>query len=150
MQDLSDDMIAAGKLIDSSDIAGRVSYMKHSFFEPQPLTDASAFFIRQCTHNWCDRDVVRMFKAIVPGLEASGPGTPFLINETIMPEPGTMGMSDERSLRQIDMLMMIALGGKQRTQREFEALLKEADPRFEVCSAHVEGSMGLLEVQLKS
>ncbi|VUC28458.1 unnamed protein product [Clonostachys rosea] len=151
VQDNSQDMLDAAKHVPTNaDVADRISYMKHDFFEAQPVKDAAAFFMRQCTHNWSDRDVVRIFKGMVPGLEASGPGIPFLINDTIIPEPGSIPLHEERALRQMDMLMMIGLGAKQRTKAEFAALLKEADQRYEIVNAYAEGSsMGLLEVQLK-
>ncbi|KAK2764514.1 hypothetical protein FQN54_009209 [Arachnomyces sp. PD_36] len=150
VQDGSNDMLVQGKALLGDDVRGRVSFMQHSFFEPQPLKDAGCFLIRQCTHNWCDKDVVTMFKSIVPGLEASKPGTPFLVNDIIMPEPGTIPRHSERELRQIDLIMLVAFGAKQRTRAEFEALLKEADSRFVI--RHVQGEglpLGLLEVYLE-
>ncbi|KAL7623512.1 hypothetical protein AAE478_007195 [Parahypoxylon ruwenzoriense] len=144
------DMLVEGQKLLTDDVRDRVTFMQHSFFELQPLKDAGCFLIRQCTHNWCDRDVVTMFKGIVPGLEASKPGTPFLINDIIMPEPGTIPRHSERELRQIDMIMLIAFGAKQRTKAEFEALLKEADPRYVIRSVQGEGApLGLLEVHLE-
>ena len=69
---------------------------------------------------------------MVPALEKCYPRTPFLINDIIMPESGTTTRLEERHLRQVDMTMLVALGSKQRTEREFNTLLKEADPRFKV------------------
>ncbi|KAI1144405.1 O-methyltransferase [Hypoxylon sp. FL0543] len=149
VQDGSAEMLAQGKKLDLRDIQGRVTWMQHNFFEPQPLCDVAAFFIRQCTHNWCDRDVVTIFKSFVPGLEGSKPGTPLLINDTVIPEPGTRPAYSERGLRRMDMMMFVNFGAKQRTKKEFEALLKEADPRYEIHNVHADGSMGLLEVQLR-
>lgn len=180
-------MLAQGKrLLSESDDPtltdseeGRVQFMQYNFFHPQPLRDVSAFFIRQCTHNWCDRDVVAILRGFVPGLEGSAPGTPLLINDTsmlgplstwlfplfllhlvefpdmltqtkiVLPVPGTIPLPDERSLRQLDLLMMICLGAKQRTLAEFEGLLKEADPRYKLKAVHAQGTMGLMEVHLE-
>ncbi|ORY04449.1 S-adenosyl-L-methionine-dependent methyltransferase [Clohesyomyces aquaticus] len=143
-------MLAEGSKLLGGDVEGRVSFMQHSFFEPQPLTGVGAFLMRQCTHNWCDRDVVTMFKSIVPGLEGSKQDTPFLINDIIMPEPGTISRLAERELRQIDMIMLVSFGAKQRTKSEFEALLKKADPRYRIHSVWGEGKpLGLLEVRLE-
>ncbi|KAH9904187.1 S-adenosyl-L-methionine-dependent methyltransferase [Xylariomycetidae sp. FL2044] len=150
VQDQSPAMLAAGKNLGIADLSDRISFMEYNFFEPQPLRNISAFFIRQCTINWCDRDVVAIFKAIVPGLEGSAPGTPLLINDTIMPEPGERPLHEERAMRQIDIIVMVALGSKQRTLAEFESLLREADRRYEIRSVHAGGSMGLLEVHLRS
>ncbi|KAI0841458.1 O-methyltransferase [Hypoxylon sp. FL0890] len=148
VQDGSADMLAQGKKLDLHDIEGRVTWMQHNFFQPQPLCDVAAFFIRQCTHNWCDHDVVTILKSFVPGLEGSKRGTPLLINDTIIPEPGTRPAHEERGLRQMDMMMFVNFGAKERTKKEFEALLKEADPRYEIHNAHADGAVGLLEVHL--
>lgn len=123
--------------------------MQHSFFDPQPLKDVSAFLLRQCTHNWCDVDVVAMLKAVVPGLEGSKPGTPLLINDIIMPEAGVYPRLVERELRQIDMIMLVAFGAKQRTEAEFRSLLQQADQRYKVRKVHSEGPHGILEVILR-
>lgn len=141
-------MLAQGRARDLSDLKGRISFMKHSFFDPQPIGNVGAFFIRQCTHNWCDRDVVTILKSFVPGLEKSAPGTPLLINDTVLPEPGSKSLNEERTLRQMDMLMFVVLGAKQRTTKEFQALLKKADPRYEIRQIHADGSMGLVEAYL--
>jgi hypothetical protein len=126
-----------------------VSFSKANFFEPQPYKGAAAYLLRQCADNWADHDVVTMFKAVVPGLEGSAPDTPFLINDIVMPEPGTVPRLWEREMRQADMVMMVSFGAKQRTKAEFEALLKEADPRYEIRNVHDQGALGVLEVYLK-
>ena len=45
--------------------------------------------------------------------------------------------------------MLVNCGSKQRTKAEFEALLKEADPRYEIQNVYDDGPLGLLEVYLK-
>ena len=149
VQDGSADMLAQGKALLSDDVRSRVSFTEHNFFEPEPLRDVGAFIMRQCTHNWCDRDVITMFKCIVPGLEGSKSGTPFLINDIVMPEPGTWPRHLEHGLRQIDMIMLVCFGAKQRTTAEFNTLLKQADPRYEIRKVHADGPLGLLEVHLQ-
>ena len=149
VQDGSADMIAQGKVSLDHNIQDRVSFMEHDFFEPEPLRDVAAFIMRQCTHNWCDRDVVTMFRGIVPGLEGSEPGTPFLINDIVMPEPGTWPLHAEYGLRQIDMIMLVGFGAKQRTAAECDALLKEADSRYEIRRVYADGPLGLIEVHLQ-
>ncbi|OAG05884.1 sterigmatocystin 8-O-methyltransferase precursor, partial [Paraphaeosphaeria sporulosa] len=125
---------------------GRVKFIQHNFFNPQPIKGAGVYLLRQITHNWSDADCVKILRAIVPVLE---PSTSLLINDTIMPEHGARTRYEERSLRQVDMMMFVALGAKQRTLQDFRNLLHAADPRLQVCrTIHAEGSMGLIEVQL--
>lgn len=142
-------MLAEGRDSLSNELRPCVTYLQHSFFEPQTTKDAAAFLIRQCTHNWVDRDVVTIFKSFVPGLESSSPGTPLLINDIIIPEPGTWPRHQERLVRQVDMVMLVNCGSKQRTKAEFESLLKKADLRYEIRNAYDNGPLGLLEVYLK-
>jgi len=123
--------------------------MQHSFFDPQPLGDAAAFILRACALNWCDADVVTMFRCLVPGLERSKPDTPLLINDLIVPVQGSLTRDFERGLRQIDLVMMVCFGGKLRTEKEFKELLKQADERFEIRNYSPEGLTGLLEVYLR-
>lgn len=148
MQDGSEELLAQGRARNLGDVAGRVTFMEHNFFDAQPPLNAGAYFIRQVLHNWSDHDCVRILKALVPALEQCRPRTPLLINETILPEDGSKTRYEEHSLRQVDMLVMVALGAKQRTQAEFQKLLHAADPRLEIVRVYGEGSMGLIEVQL--
>ena len=111
---------------------GRITFMVHDFFSEQPVKDAGAYFLRQVTHNWNDEDCVKIFKALVPAIEAAGPGTPLLINDTIVPEHGTTSRYQEHAFRQVDIMMLVALGAKQRTEKEFAELLARADARLKV------------------
>ncbi|KAI1164194.1 O-methyltransferase [Nemania serpens] len=149
VQDSNAHMLAEGRESLPESLSGRVSYLQHSFFEPQPTKDAAAFLIRQCTHNWADKDVVTIFKSFVPGLENSSADTPLLINDIIIPEPGVWPRHEERIVRQVDMVMLVSFGSKQRTRAEFEMLLKEADLRYEIRNVFDNGPLGLLEVYLK-
>lgn len=149
VQDGSADMLAEGEKLLTDDVRGRISFTKANFFQPQQYKGAAAYLMRQCTHNWADHDVVKMFKSVVPALEQSSPDTPFLINDVVLPEVGSVSRLKEREMRQADMVMLVSFGAKQRTQAEFAALLKEADPRYEIRKALDIGALGLLEVYLK-
>lgn len=144
-------MLAVGEKNAPSELRDRLSFTQANFFAAQQYKGAAAYLIRQCTHNWADHDVVTMLKGIVPGLEGSAPGTPLLINDMIMPEPGAKDVPRmwERERRQADMVMLVCYGAKQRTVSEFQGLLKEADPRYVIRKVHAErGALGILEVVL--
>ncbi|KAI0545025.1 O-methyltransferase [Xylaria curta] len=151
VQDNSELMLAQGKRLLEPSLHNRVSFMKHDFFTRQPqLQDTAAYLIRQCTHNWSDADLVTILRALVPGLESAEPRIPLLINDTVMTVPGSRPLVDERALRQIDMLMFVVLGSKQRSVAEFKDVLKKADERYEIEKVHSEGAMGLIEVRLRT
>ncbi|KXG50244.1 Winged helix-turn-helix transcription repressor DNA-binding [Penicillium griseofulvum] len=134
VQDLSEQMLSQVKEESVSSTGGRVTFQRHNFFEPQPVHDA-----------------IKITRAIVPALEKCAPGTPLLLNEVILPESGSVSRHIEHHLRQVDVTMMVVLGAKQRSRREFEKLLKQADPRYEVVRTFDNPmGVGLLEVHLKA
>ena len=129
---------------------GRITFQQQDFFEPQPIHDADAFLLRQCLHNYNDTDCIKIIGAVVPALEKCKEGTPFLINDIIMPRSGTTIRYEEHYLRQFDFCMLTLVGGKQRTEQEFDDLLKAADPRLEIVKVFKNPlGPGLLEVHLK-
>lgn len=132
MQDVSKDMLSQSQQLQTDDLQGRVTFMQHSFFDQQPVHDASVYFIRQCIHNWNDSDCIRILRAFVPALEKCKPRTPLLINDTILPGLNARTKTEEHDLRQLDIGMLVVVGAKQRTERQFEHILKQADERFEV------------------
>ncbi|KAK7960751.1 hypothetical protein PG988_011965 [Apiospora saccharicola] len=151
VQDTNRDMLRQGAVKLTDDIRDRVSFMEHSFFESQPPiqgVNACAFLLQQCAHNWAGPDVVAIFKALVSGLESAGPDTPLLINEIILPGRGEWPRHQERLARQTDIAMMAVHGAKERTRAEFEALLKEADPRYEIRTVFDDGPLGVLELAM--
>ena len=112
----------------------RVEFEAYDLFTPQPRTDADAFLLRRCLHNNSDSDCIRILKAVVPGLANSGPDTRLLIYEKLMPEWNASSVRHKsKLLRRDDILAMITVGGKERSLKEFEGLVKAADERFEVC-----------------
>lgn len=122
--------------------------MQHSFFESLQLSDAAVFILRAYALNWCDKDVITMFRALVPGLEHPKPNTPLPINDIVMSAQGTWEREFEHSFRQIDLTMILGFGGKLPTEDEFEALLKQADERFMIHVSCPDGLMGVLEAYL--
>ncbi|KAI0455412.1 O-methyltransferase-domain-containing protein [Xylaria acuta] len=148
VQDISPQMLSQAQQ-QQQDSDGRVTFQQHNFFDPQPAQEASAFLLRQCLHNHSDGDAVRIIRAVVPALERCARRTPLLINEIILPDPGTATRFEEHHLRQVDFCMMVTLGAKQRSEGEFGKLIKEADERLEIVGVHRNPQgVGLLEVQL--
>ncbi|KAF5724003.1 sterigmatocystin 7-O-methyltransferase precursor [Fusarium mundagurra] len=150
VQDISPEALEDGRAKLPSEIADRVSFMQHDFFKDQPITDANAFFMRQCLHNWRDEDCIKILRALIPALEKCKRGTPLLINEEVLPELNEVSKYREHLSRQCDMCMFVAAGSKERTRGDFEKLLKEADSRFKVVKVHRNSAstMGLVEAYL--
>jgi hypothetical protein len=137
-------MLSSATQNDFSDLNGRVTFMPHDLFMPQPVTGAAAYLLRYITHNWSDEDCVRIFRALVPALEKSPPETRLLINDVVLPALGESTRYHDHRVRQIDIMMMLMLGAKQRTQEQFQHLLTEADPRLKVSMALTFGKIAAL------
>lgn len=113
-------------------VKDQISYMEYNFYEPQPIKDAGVYLLRQVTHNYPDDVCVKIFTVLADTLAAAGPEARFLINDMILPELNEVPKIQENNWRQVDLLMMNSYGAKQRTVKEFETLLKQADERFKV------------------
>lgn len=164
-------MLSQGESLWTGSLKNRVQFKQHNYYEPQPVRDAGAFFIRQVVHNLNDSQFIKLLQAAIPALEECEPETPLLINDTVLPNPGEKPAWEEWSLRQMDLCMWVCFGAKQRSVDEFRKLIREADSRLEVgqtfrnshfldiiannlllqlVRVHSTGPMGLLEVQLLS
>ncbi|KAI1667080.1 O-methyltransferase family 2 [Pyrenophora tritici-repentis] len=150
VQDASPVMLSQGESLWTGSLKNRVQFKQHNYYEPQPVRDAGAFFIRQVVHNLNDSQFIKLLQAAVPALEECEPDTPLLINDTVLPNPGEKPAWEEWSLRQMDLCMWVCFGAKQRSVDEFRKLIREVDSRLELVKVHSTGPMGLLEVRLLS
>ena len=161
VQDGVPDMLAQGQrllAVEDPAVAHRIELLQHDFFQPQPPPErlttrgpVAAFFLRHVFHNWNDADAVAIARALVPALEAAAPGTPLIISDRVLPRLGDgVPLHEERGMRQMDMMMMVGLGAKERTEAEWEALFRAADERLVVKRVHAQGASGILEVVLRA
>ncbi|CCT61195.1 hypothetical protein [Plenodomus lingam JN3] len=109
------------------DVRGRVKFMDHDIFSPQPVKNADVYYLRWIMHNWSDKYCKLILSALLPALK---PGARVIIHESLMPEPGTRALWKEKNLRATDLNMAGAFNAKERTRVEIEALLKEVDAAF--------------------
>lgn len=125
VQDLPD-MIRGAQDAVPPDVAGRVEFTEHDFFEPQPCK-ADAYLFRNIFHNWSDTHVVKILRATIPALE---PGARVVANDYLIPEPKTMSPSKEREIRAMDMIMLSLFNARERERSDWEQIFTEADYRF--------------------
>jgi hypothetical protein len=90
------------------------------FFESVPR-GADAYVLKQILHDWADEPATAILRSC---RAAMGPGARLLILERMLPERATP--ADVGPLL-VDILMLVATGGRERTEREFRALLAAAD-----------------------
>jgi hypothetical protein len=78
------------------ELEGRITLTAHDFFT-QTIT-ADIYYCRWIFHNWSDVYAIKILKNLVPALKL---GAKILINDGILPEPGTIGVIEEKSIRQV-------------------------------------------------
>ena len=79
-----------------ADLQDRVAFMRHDFLTEQPVQDADVYFLRWVLHDWSDLYAVRILRALVPALRA---GAKVVINDSCLPEIGTVSLFKQRHLR---------------------------------------------------
>lgn len=101
----------------NEDLPEGVQCQGHDFFTPQPVKQARAYQFRACLHDWSDSQAIKILKQIVP---AMAPDSKILIAENVLPETGVQGMASFMDM------VMLCIGGKERTQANFESILQTA------------------------
>jgi hypothetical protein len=130
--------------LNEPDVASRIKYMQHSFFEPQPIEDADVYLLRMIIHDWPDAEALGILTHLREALKK--PGARILIMDTVLPRPGTIPALEERKLRVRDLTMMQVFNAKEREREDWEILLRKAGLEI-IDSRHPPGSvMSVLEV----
>lgn len=78
-------------------ITPRIEFVAHDFFMDQP-TVADVYLLRAILHNWPDEYCVEILRRLVPALKN---GARIVINDSIVPEPGTLPLLAEKNIRYV-------------------------------------------------
>jgi hypothetical protein len=78
-------------------LGDRVILTTHDFFTPQTV-DAQVYFFRWIFHGFSDKYCVKILQALTPALKK---GARIVINDGVLPEPGTAGYVEEKSMRYV-------------------------------------------------
>lgn len=91
-----DEVIAESSSLVPEDVADRVTFMAYDFFTEQPVRGADVYFFRWIFHNWSDKYCIEICRALIPALKL---GAWLLIQEILLPVPGTVSCYQERKMR---------------------------------------------------
>lgn len=95
VQDLPD-MISGAMKTMPTEFQTRIEFQAHDFFTEQPVHGADIYLLRNIFHNWSDSHAIRILKSLIPSLK---PGLKLVVNDYVLPEPGTMSLTKERAVR---------------------------------------------------
>ena len=93
----------------------RVTKMPHDFFMPNPVHNAQVYWIRRVLHDWQDSEARSIIEAIIPAMAHD---SRILISDFLIQEPVTV---EDCNANWLD-LMMMTIGGKERTEKDYEIL----------------------------
>ncbi|ATL31693.1 methyltransferase [Streptomyces formicae] len=127
---------AARERMGEAGLTERCALVGGSFFDDVP-TGGDVYCVARCLHNW-DDDTARTLLRTVR--TAMGPGARLMIVEDVVPEgpaTATAGYAD---------LVMMLIGGRERTLAEYEALL--GDARFTLTGARPIGTVAAPRLHL--
>jgi hypothetical protein len=110
----------------SPEVKDRVEFMAQDFLQPQTMPAPDVFLLRWVLHNWSDKYVIKILKNLIPSMKK---GTILLINEFILENEPTREATQKLGPR-LDMLMAACFNGRERTDKDFQNILLEADKRF--------------------
>jgi hypothetical protein len=119
----------------------KIVRQKIDFFQEQPVKGARAYYFRQIFHDWPDHSCVQIMKRIAGAMEKGY--SKLVIFEWILP---AKGVPLYPALLDINMLAL--LNGRERTEEQWTALLKESGLKvikFHKVAADAEG---LIEAEL--
>lgn len=124
-----------------------MTFEPHDFFAPQ-TTSADVFYFRWTLRNWADKYSILALKAQLPALK---PGNRLIIQDNILPEPGTGPAWREKAARLViqcinhlseptityfscnrsgDLSLAASFNSRDRTVADWKKLVQEADPNF--------------------
>lgn len=104
--------------------------MAHDFMKEQPsaIHGVDVFLLRAILHNWSDKCAIRILRNLIPAMK---PGSKIIINDIVIPEPGTVPPMFERPLRTGSLMMDVHFNSNDRELADFGRLVEEAGFCFE-------------------
>ncbi|KAI1849683.1 hypothetical protein JX265_008020 [Neoarthrinium moseri] len=135
------------------DLADRVRFREHSFFDQQPV-QADIYLLKMILHDWPDEECTTILRNLIPVLK---PGAKVVLIEYIggageeEEEKSADGPELPRSLKQYgtatDLRLMAMFNGKERPISKWKSIFEAADQRFKVVKTEAvsSGFFGIVE-----
>lgn len=119
------------------DVTDRCTYVGGDMFERVP--EADAYFLKWILHNWDDEECRQILSTVHEAAPADGR---LFVIESVVPGPGTPHFA-----KRLDVTMMAQVGGRERTEAEYAALLERADWELVERWTPEEGPLSILEAE---
>lgn len=133
--------------IDAADasVCSRIKFMAHDFFQPQPAEDGDVYLLRMIIHDWPDKEAVKILGHLRTALRK--PGARIVIMDTVLPQPGSIPLMQERQLRVRDLTMIQVFNAKEREIEDWHALARATGLRVARVEQPPGSAMGVLQLE---
>ncbi|CAM1505847.1 Fc.00g114840.m01.CDS01 [Cosmosporella sp. VM-42] len=108
------------------DLTPRVTLTAHDIFEPQTVV-AEAYLFRHVFHAFSDRYAVKILRALIPALR---PGARIIINDMVLPTPGSVSEFEEKGVRTLDVLVLAVCNSREREVEDWKFIFEQSDAGF--------------------
>ncbi|KAJ5161243.1 hypothetical protein N7492_006635 [Penicillium capsulatum] len=113
----------------------------HDFFTEQPVKGARVYFLHSILHDWNDETCQKILSQLVPAMT---PGySKILINENVVPDTGAHWQATS-----LDMIMMVDLAAKERTERQWHKLIEPVGLKITNIYTPLNSAESLIECEL--
>ncbi|KAK7961069.1 hypothetical protein PG996_011709 [Apiospora saccharicola] len=119
-----------------------VRLLEHDYLTRQPVAGARAYHLRAVAYNLGDAELVQLLRQIVP---AMAPDSKVLIAENILSDNG-----EGTAFSTVTDMIMLCIGGKERTERGFREVLDEAGLVVDGVHRAPGLEFGIVEASLKT
>ena len=121
--DLPHAIAAAAPQLDRVGVAGRCELVRGSFFESVPA-GADVYLLKSVLHDWDDERSVTILGACRRAMESSAGARLFVIERLAAERVGATAR--DRAIARSDLNMLVSLGGRERTEAQYRAMLCRA------------------------
>jgi len=121
--------------LDAAGVADRCTVVGGSFFDPLPA-GADVYLVANVMHDWGDPECVAILRRCAEAVPRSG--------RVVITEGIVGGSGDQSFVSELDLLMLVAFGGRERSVEEFATLAREAGLRL-LCVHPTVSGMSLIE-----
>ena len=125
--DLAQGLAGAAQYLQRRGVADRSNTVAGDFFASSPPPDADCYVMRFILHDWDDEHAAQILKSV---RRAMAPGSHFLVIDYLLPARADTSPNSRAAL-ELDMLMFVMFGGRERTEDEMRKMLEAADFKVE-------------------
>lgn len=100
-------------------MAKRIQFQAHSFFEEQPIIAAKVYLLRMILHDWSFDDAVKILSRLVEAMDSN---SRIIVMDTVLPDPGSIPVTQERLLRVRDLTMAQVFNSHERDMEAWNSV----------------------------